>query len=225
MFTARKRVAAIAGTVLLGAVFALSGATASQAVTTSTFPPGSVICTDRVQSDKGIAFYGFIQVPVSDPTALWTVRAGSTAAGPDTEILRLTSREPTTTYASWPGTFFYRLCVTQTQQVAGGGRFVHFAQSGATAVAGIGPYTATLGAGGYFCGPGASGTARLVGSSTVPVRWTVDVVNGDGDFLRTEDLGTSTSVDRLLTPGADEYFNGCVRNVSSTTATLSIDFL
>lgn len=223
MLTARRRAGAIGAVIVLGTALALSGATAAQAVTTSNLPPGSVICTDKIRSDKGIAFYGFVRAPIADSTALWTVRAGTTADGPDAPILRLTSGEPSTTYASWPGTLYYRLCVTQTQPVTAAGRWNHFAQPGANAAGAFGPYTATLGSGGYFCGPSTASPARIVGTSNVPVRWTVDVENGDGDFLRTIDLGTSTALDQLLTPGDNEYFNACVRNTSSTPATLSLD--
>lgn len=221
MLTARRRAGAIGAVIVLGTALALSGATAAQAVTTSNLPPGSVICTDKIRSDKGTAFYGFVR----SASALWTVRAGSTADGADSPILQLTSAEPSTTYASWPGTFYYRLCVTQTQPVTAAGRWNHFAQPSASAAYGIGPYTATLGSGGYFCGPSTSSPARILGTSSVPVRWTVDVENGDGDFLRTVDLGTSTSLDRLLTPGDNEYFNACVRNTSTSPATLSLDLL
>lgn len=221
MLTARRRAGAIGAVIVLGTALTLSGATAAQAVTTSNLPPGSVICTDKIRSDKGIAFYGFVR----SASALWTVRAGSTADGTDSPILQLTSAQPSTTYASWPGTFYYRLCVTQTQPVTAAGRWNHFAQPGANAAGTFGPYTATLGSGGYFCGPSTSSAARIAGTSNLPVRWTVDVENGDGDFLRTVDLGTSTSLDQLLTPGDNEYLNACIRNTSSTPATLSLDLV
>lgn len=224
MFTVRKRMAAIAGAVLAGASV-LSGASAAQAAPPGgTLPPGSVVCTKRVQAPQGVAFYGFFQVPVTGATALWTVYASATGTGPETTLLRLPSREPTTTYVSWPGTFFYRLCVTNTTSAAGGLRFNFFAQ-GFDSTASAGPVTAVLGPTGRYCFLATSVPARLTGTSTVPVRWTVDVENGNADFLRTEDLGTSATIDRQLTPGADEFHRVCVTNTSASTATISYDLV
>src|SRR6185436_12617161 len=128
-----------------------------------------------------LAFYGNI----SSATASWTVYAASTAGGAEVALLRLPTREPSTTYVSWPGVFYYRLCVTNTSAVTGGLRFAFFAQSGA----GFGAFTAVLGPGGRYCAPATSVAAHLAGTSTVPVRWSADVQNFDADFLRTEDYG------------------------------------
>lgn len=222
MFTARKRTAAIAGAVLLGTTLALSGASAAQAYSGGSLPPGSVVCTERTRSTQGVAFYGSLQAPVTGVTALWTVYAASTEAGPETTLVRLPSREPTTTYVNWPGTFYYRLCVANTTSATGGLRFAFFPQ-GAGAVGGFGPVTAVLGPAGRYCASATSVPARLTGSSTAPVRWTAQVENFNADFLRTEDFGTSTTVDRLLSPGDDEIFQVCVANTSTATATISFD--
>jgi hypothetical protein len=222
VFTARKRVAAIAGAVLLGAVLALNGATPAQAFIGGTLPPGSVVCTDRTRSNQGVAFYGALQAPVIGPTALWTVYASTTAAGPEIALLRLSTQEPTTTYVSWPGVFYYRLCITNTSSATGGLRFAFFPQ-GANSAGGFGPYSAVLGSGGRYCAPSTSVAARLTGTSNVPIHWTADVENFNADFLRTEDYGTSTTIDRSLTPGDDEIFKVCASNTSGATATLSFD--
>ncbi|MEJ3746209.1 hypothetical protein WEI85_23330 [Actinomycetes bacterium KLBMP 9797] len=221
MFTARKRIAALAGAVLAGAATILSGAAPARAAPPGgTLPPGSVVCTTRVAATQGVAFYGSLQAPVTGVTALWTVYASTTGTGPETALLRLPSREPTTTYVSWPGTFFYRLCVTNTTAVNGGLRFNFFAP-GSAPTASAGPVTAMLGPTGRYCYLATSVPARLAGTSTVPVRWTVDVENGDADFLRTEDFGTSATIDRLLNPGADEFHQVCVANTGSSTASVS----
>ncbi|HET9144331.1 hypothetical protein, partial [Actinophytocola sp.] len=63
------------------------------------------------------------------------------------------------------------------------------------------------------------------GTSTAPVRWTADVENFNADFLRTEDYGTSATIDRAVTPAEDEIFTACVANVSAGAATLSFEFI
>ncbi|WP_422768624.1 hypothetical protein ACN28C_17555 [Plantactinospora sp. WMMC1484] len=222
MFTARMRRTAIAGAVLVGAGLALSGATAAQAAVGGSLPAGSTVCTERTRSAQGIAFYGSLQAPVSGVTATWTVHASSTADGPETTLLRLPSREPSTTYLSWPGTYYYRLCVTNSVTVTGTLRFTFFAQ-GSGGIGGFGPATAVLGPAGSYCGLETSVPARLTGTSTVPVRWSAEVGNFNAEFLRTEQYGTSAGIDRLLTPGADEIFQVCVTNTGATTATISFD--
>jgi hypothetical protein len=217
----RKRVAALAAAILTGAGFALSGANPAQAFVGGSLPSGSTVCTNSVQSDRGVAFYG----SVYPATALWTVYASTTAGGPENALLRLPTKEPSTTYVSWPGVFYYRLCVTNTTATTGGLRFAFFAQSGANAAYGFGVFTAVLGPGGSYCAPDTSVAARLTGTSTVPVHWTADVENFNADFLRTEDYGTSATIDRAVTPGDDEIFTACVTNTSASTATLSFDFV
>jgi hypothetical protein len=210
--------------VLLGTTVALSWTTTAQAATTGNLPPGSVVCTETIRSSGGVAFYGGVQAPVLNPAALWTVYASATETGPETELLRLSSREPSTTYVNWPGTFFYRLCVTNTNSARAGLRVSFFPQ-GAGAVTGIGPATAVLGPSGGYCPLETIAAVRLTGTSTVPVRWTAAVDNLDGESLRTEDLGTSATIDRALTPGPDEMFKVCVSNPGPATATISFDLL
>lgn len=216
----RKRVAALTVAVLAGVGLAASGAGPAQAFVGGSLPSGSTVCTGGVRSDGGVAFYGNI----STTTARWTVHASTTAGGPETALLRLHTKEPSTTYVSWPGVFYYRLCVTNTAATTGGLRFAFFAQS-ANAASGFGPFTASLGPGGRYCAPDTSVAARLAGASTVPVRWTADVENFNADFLRTEDYGTGATIDRPVTPGDDEIFTACVTNTSTGTATLSFDFV
>lgn len=225
MFTTRKRVAILAGLVLLGTTLTLGGAPAAQAAPAGgNLPAGSVVCTERTRSSLGVAFYGSLQAPVTGVTALWTVYASTTEAGPETVLLRLPSREPSTTYLSWPGTFYYRLCVTNTTATAGSLRLTFFAQ-GSGGVGGFGPATAVLGPAGRYCSVATSVPARLVGTSTVPVGWTAEVENFNADFLRTENYGTSATIDRQLTPGSDEIFQICVANATTSTATISFDLV
>ncbi len=221
MLITRKRVAALAAAIVLGAGLAVSGANSAQASVGGSLPSGSTVCTNGVRSDRGMAFYGSI----STTTALWTVYASTTADGPGAALLRLPTKEPSTTYVNWPGTLYYRLCVTNTTTTTGGLRFAFFAQAGANAEVGFGVFTAVLGTGGRYCAPATSVAARLTGTSTIPVRWTANVENFNADFLRTEDYGTSTGINRAVTPADDEIFTACVTNTSAGTATLSFDFV
>jgi hypothetical protein len=224
MLTRKKRLVAAAGTLTLGSVLALAGATPANAAGGSNLPPGSTICTDQTRSDRGIYLYGFALASSTSPP-IWSVRTSTTAGGPEKEILRLPTEEPTSTNLTWPDTLFYRVCVTATSTTARGVKIRVNPPPAGNPQFGIGPHTATLGAGGRFCGEIAGTQARLVGTSTVPVQWTVPVQDGDGRRVRTLDLGTSTTVDRVLTAGQDEFFSACVENTSTSTATLSFDLL
>jgi hypothetical protein len=222
MFTHRKRLAAAASAVALGAALVLAGASPAQAITGS-LPPTSAVCTDKTRSDNGVSFYGFVGSS-SNSSTIWSVRTSSSAAGPEAEVLRLPSGEPISTVLTWPGTLFYRLCLVQSaaEPLSGFRASVNVTPAG-NPVYGIGPHTATLGAGGRFCGEVAAAPARLVGTSTTPVQWTVPVYDGDGLKVRTINLGTSTTVDQVITPGVDEFFTACVANTSA--AVLSFDFV
>jgi hypothetical protein len=224
VFTHRKRLAVAAGALTLGAALVLSGAAPANAGDGSNLPPGSTVCTDLVRSDRGISFYGYA-VGQSTALPIWSVRTSTTAGGPEKEILRLPTEEPTSTYLSWSGTLFYRVCVQTTSATARSVKIRVNAAPAGNPQYGIGPHTASLGAGGSFCGEFAASPVRVVGASTVPVRWTVPVQNGDGQRVRTIDLGTSPTVDRALTPGEDEIFSVCAQNTSAVTATLSFDLV
>jgi hypothetical protein len=224
MLTRKKRMVAADGALTLGTVLVLSGAGPANAGDASNLPPGSTVCTDLVRSDRGISFYGYALASSASPP-IWSVRTSTTAGGPEKEILRLPTEEPTSTNLTWTGTLFYRVCVAPTSVTARGVKIRVNAPPVGNPQFGIGPHTATLGAGGRFCGEVAGTQARLVGTSTVPVRWTVPVMDGDGARVRTIDLGTSTTVDRVVTAGQDEFFSACVQNTSTSTATLSFDFL
>jgi hypothetical protein len=221
MLIPRRRAAALAAAILAGATLVLAGAHPAQASVGGSLPPGSTVCTDGVKSDRGVAFYGSI----SATTAVWTVFASPADGGPEVALLRLTTKEPSTTYASWPGTFRYRLCVTNTAATTGGLRFAFFAQARANTEHGFGAFTAVLGPGGRYCAPDTSVAATLTGTSTVPVHWTANVENFNADFLRTEDYGTGATINRAVAPAEDEIFNACVTNTSASTATLSFDFV
>ena len=220
---ARKRIAALAGAMLLGTTVALSWTTGAQAATTAGLPPGSTVCTEKIRSSVGVAFYGGMSAAVANPAPLWTVHASTTETGPETTLLRLTSYDPGTTYVSWPGTLFYKLCVTNTTSARGGLRFSFFAQD-RNAVGGIGPATAVLGPTGSYCALLAIAPARVTGTSTVPVRWRADVTNFDDERVRTDEFGTSTTLDQQLV-GPDEIFAVCVTNTSTSTATISLDIV
>jgi hypothetical protein len=225
MFTHRKRLAAAAGALTLGAVLGLTGATPATAGDGRNISPGSTVCTDLVRSDRGIYIYGYATVATT-ASPIWSVRTSATAGGPETEILRLPTQEPISTNLSWSGTLFYRVCVVQATTVTARGVKIRVnVPPIGNPVYGVGPHTATLGAGGSFCGEFGVAQARATGTSTVPVRWTAPVQNGDGEHLRTIDLGTSTAVNRVLSLGADEIASVCVQNTATSTATLSFDLV
>lgn len=225
MFTRKKRLAAAAGALTLGSVLVLTGAAPANAGDGSDLPPGSTVCTDLTRSDRGISFYGFALASSTSPP-IWSVRTSTTAGGPEKEILRLPTEEPFSTNLSWTGTLFYRVCVSPTSVAARSVKIsVNAPPTGNNPQFGIGPHTATLGVGGRFCGEFSTAQARLVGTSTAPVRWTVPVMDGDGAPVRTIDLGTSATVDQVVTPGQDESLSACAHNTSTSTATLSFELL
>lgn len=220
----RRTLAAAAGVLGVATALVLIGAGPAQAITFGTFPPGSTVCTDRVRSDTGVSFYGYVATPGNQPVT-WSLRAGATATGPDAEVLRRVTVEATTTNYAATGRQFYRLCVIQTASVAAQGvRASLIAFPDGNALYGTGPHTAVLGPDGSFCGEFLSNAAgRYVGTSDVPVRWQLQVENGDGDHLRTEELGTSATIDRVVVPGVNENFIACVTNTAASTATLSVE--
>jgi hypothetical protein len=224
MLTRKKRLVAAAGALTLGSALVLTAAAPANAADGGNLTPGSVVCTDLTRSDRGISFYGFALASASSPP-VWSVRTSATAGGPEKEVLRLPSEEPISTNLTWPGTLFYRVCVTPTSVAARSVKVRVNAPPAGNPRFGIGPHTATLGAGGRVCGEVSASPARLVGASTVPVHWTVPVMDGDGARVRTLDLGTSAAIDRVVTVGQDEFFTTCVQNTSTSTATLSFDLL
>jgi hypothetical protein len=220
MFTNRKRLAVAASGSALGAVLMLGGGGPANALNAGTVPAGSTVCTDQTRSGQGISFYGF-GLP-STPTPIWSVRTAASAGGPETEVLRLPTWEPTSTALSWTGTVFYRVCVVTPTATSAIKIRVNATPAG-NPLFGVGPHTATVGAGAKVCGEAAASPARVVGTSTSPVRWTVPVFNGDGENLRTIDLGVSTAVDQVIVPGENEYIEVCAAN--SAAAVLSFDLM
>jgi hypothetical protein len=222
VFTIKKRMAAVAGAVLVGAGLVASGAAPVQA---SAFDGGHVsagseVCTIRLQSDRGVAFYGSLN-NVGATQGLWTVYASTTASGSETRLIQLAGKSPSNTYVSWPGTFYYRLCVKNNGTVASFLKISFYRQSGATVNGTAGAYSMILGSGSYNCLGSTSVAAKLTGTSSVAVRWTANVFNFNADGLRTEDYGASTTVNQAVAPGDDEIFTACVQNTSASTATLS----
>ena len=208
-----------------GAVLLTGGA--AQAANGGGVPPGGVVCTDRARSDAGVWAYGnaSLKAPVT-----WTVRWSSTAGGAEVELLRRTAWElqTVTVVAPVPGGY-YRACLTNTASGPVTYRLSFGPRPGADQAFGIGPHTAVLGANGRACGEWIAGwetpVARLVGTSDVPVHFSVRVANGDGEVLREDILAPpTTAIDRVLTPAATESYEVCVRvpySPSPPTATIS----
>ncbi len=187
-------------------------------------PAGSTVCTDLSRSDVGVWIYGYDR----GTSRTWTVRRSSTMGGPETEVFRATTSEvPTSTIAaSAPGTSFYRACLTVNRNSAGYRLRIGGNRGWRDAQVGIGPHTATLGPGGRACGEFVfRGTARIVCSSNVPVRFSI---GGQGE----DDNSVPDAWRRAPTPAIDQPVTvplvsteACVMNVSTTTAMVAFDLL
>jgi hypothetical protein len=213
-----------AAALAVGAVV-LAGAGAARAADGTGLTPGGVACTDQVRSDTGVWAYGHASYRAA---VTWTVQASSTVDGPEAVLLRRTAWELTTVNVTAPGgTAYYRVCLTNTAGQTVDYQFARGANPGGNALGGLGPHTATLGAGGRACGEWVAGwltpAVRLVGSSVLPVRWSVRVADGDGNILREDVLRTASVIDQPLSPAADVSNEVCVTNVSTGTTSVSWD--
>jgi hypothetical protein len=219
----RNAVLAAAALTTAAVLLAGSGAHAADG---AGVPPGGTICTDRGLTDAGVWAYGHA-TPYNSPVT-WTVRVSDTVDGPEVEMVRRTDWELKTVRVATPGLRYYRACMTNTtaRSVT---YLLHIGPYGQNTWRKAGPHTAVLGTGGRACGDGLAGwlapTGRLVGTSDLPVRFSVRVTNGDGDVLGEVPLETTTSIDRVLTPPADVQYEACVTNTSQAVATVSWDVL
>jgi hypothetical protein len=119
----RKRLAATAaGTLALGGLLTLGGASAATADSGQNLRPGSTVCTGRIQSATGVAVRG--SVTVNTASAMWSVRVADTATGPDSEIFRTATGpvtfelKPTDVVPPVAGTFYFTACITQLGPLA-----------------------------------------------------------------------------------------------------------
>jgi hypothetical protein len=186
------------------------------------FPGGSTACTDQARSDRGVRIYGRI----FSTAGTWTVRASTTAGGPETEIFRTVQEILPTTTVRPPaaGVFFLRACVSNTGSGVGQYRLNMGVGPAGIAEDDIGPHVAVLGPGGEACGEFAWTAERLVGSSNVAVQWLARFVNVDDLSGSMVPVATAARVDRVLPgPGENEWLEACVRNTSATTATVAFD--
>jgi hypothetical protein len=210
----RKRGWAVA--VAAGALIAIGAAAPATAGEGSgqTLGVGDSRCTDQVQSDNGAQLSGFLTYGTGE----WTVRRASTPGGPETVVLRAAAGSLSGTpipidrvvAPTASGDFLYRACLS----IARNQRFGHFSitnyrmsltSTSPTAVADIGPDTATLSMSAQACGdqtfvpPGA--TIRLVGTSTGPAGWILSVTgntnNYEGNWAVL--LENAANIDRTVT--------------------------
>jgi hypothetical protein len=203
-------------------------------------PAGSTACTDWVRTAKGAYLSGYADY---NP-ATFTTRMSTSPGGQETTIFRSVTREvsihfPGNDYPTYrvlvtpptSGTFFLRNCVTASNGPVY--RFELGVQGNDPGgLADVGPHQATLGPGGRHCGDfveGPSigrddGVARLVGSATAPVTFSITATDADYGFVGAVFSVTGTGVDRVFVPGADiSSLRACVTNSGTATASASFE--
>ncbi|MFC6016659.1 hypothetical protein ACFP2T_10650 [Plantactinospora solaniradicis] len=219
----RSRLIALIVSAVVGVATLVLGSEA-RAADGRDLPPGSSVCTDRVHTTGRVWAYGAaaLAVPVT-----WTVRMSGSIDGPEVELLRTTAWElpSVTVVAAQPGSFFHRACVHNTADRVAIFRLGFGPYPVPGAVQGVGPHSAVLGAGGRACGEWIAGweaaSARLVGTSNLPVSFSARVTDGDAALLREDPLGAGTSVDLPLSLNVAEAYEICVTNTSGGAATIS----
>jgi hypothetical protein len=166
----------------------------------------------------------------------------TTLGGPETVIFTAVTREisvklPGNVYPTYdilvtpptPGTYFLRNCVEATN-----GALYWFRlqiRSATSPSIGLGPLQARLGPGGRHCGFSLNGpsiglgddAARITGSSTEPVRFTITGMNEDYASIGPIYAVTATSVDHVHVAAPNVSAMGaCVENTSNATADVSV---
>jgi len=216
-YTTALAAAAVGAVAVAGAV----GLTASPAgaANGSPLPAGSTVCTDWTRSDVGARILGF----AFGAPGTWSVRASNSVGGPETEIFRTTALDVDRIVApAGPGTFFFRNCLTVSQDALGYRLNLSKPKLG-TFEPGIGPHTAVLAPGGRACGEFAGGgTARLVGSASVPVAFTVG--GFDSDYAQVSEAWRTSgrSVNQVVTLPL-QALDACAVNTSDTTAFVAFE--
>jgi hypothetical protein len=226
--------------ILAGALLVALGSTApAAAANVDMLPAGSTACTDRVHSSAG----AFIRGRADNVPATFTMRMASTAAGPETTIFTQVAREvqiqvPGNDYPTYrvlvqppsPGTYYFRACVTASH--GSDYRFKLAADINGPGQSDVGPHEAVLGPGGRHCGdwlagPASglgNGLARLTGTSTVPVAFSLNAFDADYGHLGDIFARTGTAVDEVYVSGAHiSSLSACVINTSASFATVSFE--
>jgi hypothetical protein len=230
----RRRWMGLAAGLVLGLAGLATAAGPAGAADGGNVPPGSTICSDTLRSGNGIWFYGHVYDPASvGESGTFTVRRSTTLGGPETVILRAVDDELPTHYLDRGqlGTFHYRACVEVNGPSASRSsvavRLGPWPQPLVDARYDLGPSTAVLGPGGRYCDDIAVGDrARIVGSASVPVQWSFTGRNEDYATVSNAWIGpVATSIDRVNDSVREPVVEliGCVRNVASTTATVSFE--
>jgi hypothetical protein len=111
----RRRLAVAIGAVLVASTAGLLGAGQAGAAGPSQVPPEGTVCTSQIRADAGVVLSGSSTIN-SGGGPLWSVRVASTAAGPESEILRTPARTlpPTTVVPPASGSWFFRGCLRNT---------------------------------------------------------------------------------------------------------------
>lgn len=202
-------------------------------------PAGSTACTDRVQSSAG----AYIRGRADNAPATFTMRMSTTPGGQETTIFTQVTREvriqiPGNEYPTFrvlvappaPGTYYFRNCVTASN--GADYRFSLSVEGNGAGQSDVGPHETVLGPGGRHCGdwlPGpasglGNGVARLVGTSTVPVAFSLTATDTDYAFLGAVFTRTAATVDEVYASGPDiSSLSACVTNTSAMFATVSFE--
>jgi hypothetical protein len=184
----------VAATALLLAV-TTTPASAAGIATGQTLGVGDSRCTDYVQSDNGARLTGFF----ANGAGEWTVLRSSTVGDPETVVFRAPAGSRSgaqtpidrTIAATASGAFFYRACVVVNKIMKVSVFSVtHYQLSltstSSSAVADVGPETATLSLNAQACGdrtPVSSGdTIRLVGAGSGRTGWIISVTGSTNNY-------------------------------------------
>ena len=211
--------------ILLAVVTLSAIGTPAFAATGGNLQPGNTACTDWLRTDGGgVYLRGYAG---GSGVYTWSLRASATPGGAETEILKVTTREVMQQVTRAPGQAFYRSCLTVAGKPATFYRLgVSPGVRAVNPVYAIGAHTATLAPGGFACGEWSMGTVFFRGSADRDFRWSVR--GDDFDYASIGEIFSvnGSSVDQLIDlPSWVFSIDACATNASSSTATVSFDFI
>ncbi|HLV67798.1 MAG TPA: hypothetical protein VKY73_18385 [Polyangiaceae bacterium] len=186
-------------------------------------PPGSTVCSTVIASSTGMYLWGG-----SAQTWRNWLLASPTFGGTETNIYEVVTNDVYAHVpAPGPGLYYYRTCATNVSP------YKSFVRLRMSPEGGGGPedppapgsaITAVLGPGGTVWGNIELESGLLVGESDVPVRFCVQAFDEDYTLGPSIFESDGTSVSQEITE-TEFGFMPCVRNISSTPATLSFEFI
>lgn len=210
--------------VLVGVTLSAMGAPAF-AATGGNLQPGDTTCTDWLRTDGGgVYLRGYAG---GSGVYTWSLRSSATPGGAETEILKVTTRELMQQVTRPAGRAFYRSCLSVAGKPATFYRLgVSPGVRAVNPVYAIGSHTATLAPGGFACGEFAMSAVFFRGNADRGFRWSIR--GDDFDYASIGEIFSSTgsTVDQLIDlPSWVFSVDACATNTSSTTSTVSFDFI